>query len=193
MSSKRVLASLAGASLLLPAGAATGAPPAGVTSDPFHRLEQKPTKVGYSSFTLPAGQLMTSRSDVSIDGDHYHVILYVSIATGGIAYMPDVTFSTSSNIALSEFTSTMQGVFATNASDFTDTSAMGSGFTGSCLMKQDTTNINWLPSTSTVLVALRLNRNSFDALVARNTSSLTINVGINSVSSCTSSSGSDDK
>jgi hypothetical protein len=192
MDSKRVLASLAGASLLLPVGAATGAP-TGVSPDPFHRLEQKPTKVGYSSFTLSAGQQMAGRQDVSIDGDYYHVILYVSTSTGGIAYVPDVTFMTASNIAQSEFTSAMYGVFATNSTDFTNTSMMGSGYSGSCLMKQDVSSINWVPTTSSVLVAVRLHRTTFDSLVARNTSSLTIHVGVNSVSSCPgASSGSSD-
>jgi hypothetical protein len=194
MNSKRVLASLAGASLLLPGASATSAPLNG-SPDPFHRPEQKPTKVGYSSFTLSAGQQMSGRSDVSIDGDYYHVILYVSTSTGGVAYVPDVTFMTASNIAQSEFSSAMYGVFATNSTDFTNTSAMGSGYSGSCLMKQDVSTINWTPTTSSVLVAVRLHRTAFDSLVARNTSALTIHVGINSVSSCpgASSGSSDDK
>jgi hypothetical protein len=192
MNPKRVLASLAGASLLLPGASATSAPTTGPSPDPFHRPDQKPTQVGYSSFTLQAGQQMAGRPDVSVDGDYYHVLLYVSTSTGGLAYVPDVTFMTSSNIAQSEFASAMYGVFATNSTDFTNTSAMGSAYSGACLMKQDVSNINWIPTNSNVLVAVRLNRTHFDSLVSRNTSSLTIHVGINSVSTCPGT-NSDDK
>src|SRR5262245_55069974 len=120
MDSKRILASLAGASLLLPAASASGAPPVGISSDPYHRLDQKPTHVSYSSFPLGAGEQMGTRSDVSIDGEYYHVLLYVNTSTGGIAYVPDVTFTTSSNIAQSEFSGTLRGVFVTNSTDFND-------------------------------------------------------------------------
>jgi hypothetical protein len=192
MNTKRVLASLAGASLLLPGASATGASLNGPAQDPFHRPEQKPTKVGFSSFTLSPGQAMSSRSDVSIDGDYYHVILYVGTTTGGVAYIPDVSFSAGSNISQSELTSALLGVFVTNSTDFTDSSAMGStSVSGTCLTKQTAANINWVPTATNVLVAVRLNKSAFDSIVARNSSALTMNVWLNSVTSCSGSN--DDK
>jgi hypothetical protein len=192
MNSKRVVATLAGASLLVPAASAVSAPVIGLSPDPLHRTGQEPLKVGYSSFTLAPGQLMTSRSEVSVDGEYYHVILYVSTTLGGIGYVPDVTFAGSSNVSTSEFNAAILGFYATNGSDFNDTSVMGStSAAGSCLAKQDANNINWLAANPSVLVAIRLNRTAFDSLVARNASSLTINVGLNSVASCSSTSGDD--
>lgn len=196
MRSKRVLATLAGASMLLPAGMASATinVPGGRPLTPS-RAGTQPLQIADTTITIQPGETMAGRSDVSVDATNYHLILSVPVTTGGTAYKASVAVTSANNaVTPAELNRPVVGVFATNKDNFADASAVGAAPSGgTCLVKADTNNINWTPAAPNALVALRIDKAAYDAVLAKSTAPITIAVSLNAVATCETTKPDSDK
>lgn len=185
MKSTRVLATLAGTSLLLPTGLASAsiivpkAPPA-------PRTGNQPLKIADASVTIQPGEAFASRADVIADEKNYHLILTVPTTTGGTAYTGTVVVTGFGQGALpADLNRPVGGLFTSNKENFVDKTAVGATTAnGSCLVKLDTTNINWVPATTNVLATVRLDKAGFDAALKKTTGPITVTVKLETVAKC---------
>ena len=188
MKEARVVMTLAGVSLLAPAASAIE--PARVDffpTDPSSGPTDYVIKIDARTFTYSGGSL-AKRSDVRVSRNgnayYYGLQLLLDVAPGAKAYAPTVSFSGVSASALKRALKEVRIWSPAGSGEF---GAYNLTLKNQCFSSGFSDNINWRPKARTAKVEVLLLGRDVDAALAKAGASFTMQVSVNSVSTCDNS------